>query len=407
MKTNTSAKCLSLLLGIAVIFFFSSCSKDHSSGSGTTAKSEGYRLMEYIFEPNGQGAYLLSFDSLMSGSISPVNNGIDVTGTFPAYATFYNKGYYYYCDNNIFYKYKVDTSNNQLVRIGGIAFPYYDIGRAQRYWVGDNTLVTVGVKDSAIYYGIVDVSSMSLTASGKLDIPFYSGATIHDPSSGAELTPTISINSFKVDGSNALVEYSFGTNPNIDGVGDVLYYAKLDYPAMSNISAKTYTKSGWYPAGDGQFYDENGNSYEITDKGGAGGEQHAIYRIKKGEFYPDATYNFPLSYKDCIIPFGCYIGNGKALLGFSSYNHSDTHLIVDVNAQTVIRNLGTDLPDAANSFVWNGFIENGKLYFPFLKYDDKSANIYEYDPATDKLTKGLEIDGTPYSIQLFNKIEGE
>ncbi|GAA4807902.1 hypothetical protein GCM10023231_41450 [Olivibacter ginsenosidimutans] len=408
MKTNKIATCVLLLLSISAVLSFSSCSKDHDSDVEETSPNLGYRIIAYANSTNvAQGRYLLPFDTLTSGSISPVNYGWELTGTIPYAATYYHKGYYYFYQDNQLNKYKIDKTTNQFTKVSGMVFTYFSPDKP--YWVDDHTMVFVGAKDKAASYVIVDADNMIATASGKLDIPYYSGPTPRDPSTNAALTPEFNIFFFNVTGNKAVVGYSYSTSayPDIHGVADVNYYAEMDYPSMKNVTIKQ--DAGNEYMSNVNFEDENGNIYLVTANYINDSSKNGVIRINKGEYLPDPSYFLEAIQSDQYKSFSfaiytaVYLGNGKAFIaGHGEYN---TYLLLDLNAKTV-KDLGDKLPQNDWEFASydNALVENNKLYF-FAS--GSTSAIYEYDPATDRLTKGLELNGGVYAGALFHKVEGE
>lgn len=411
MKTNTRVKCTFFLFGIAAMLSIVSCSKEHAGGSVTSVDTLGYRVLTVLNSTNiGQGLFLLPVDTLTGGSVSPVNYGYDLSGTIPHDGLYYHKGYYYFIQNNELYKYKIDKATNQFTKVGGVVFTYFSSTALPIDWVDDHTAVFIGSHDSIASYAIIDVDDMTTTAGGKLDIPFYSGPTLRDPSTNGALTPSFNIFFYKVEGSKAVVGYTYDTYPEIPGTTDINYYAEMDYPSMQNVTIKTASRSEYFQPMS-YFSDENGNYYLPTANrwwGGDNTRQEGVIRINKGEYLPDPSYFLSITKfnqnNEFDIVSTSYIGNGKAFLGGDGqYN---TYLLIDVNTQTELKNLGDTLPQNPWAFLPQNYslADNGKLYFADC---GDNGGIYRYDPATDQLTRGTQFTGGVFGLELFHKVENE
>lgn len=411
MKTKTTLKWLYLLLAVTTVLSICSCSKDHAGGSNKSADTLGYSIVTFVNSSNvAQGEFILPFDTLTSGTVSPVNYGYDVTGTFPYYGFYYHKGYYYFVQDNQLYKYTIDKSTHQFVKAAGMVFTYFTPGLAP-YWVDDHTMVYVGAQGNTASYVIINADDMTVTGSGKLDIPYYSGGTVRDPGSNAVLTPSFNIFFFSVVGDKALIGYSFSTSayPDIHGVADVNYYAEMDYPSMTNVTIKKDSRYEYMAVGE-NFKDENGNMYLVTANYINDSTLNGVLKINKGTYSPDDTYFLQAidaaTYKSFsfAIHTAVYVGNGLAYLaGNGQYN---TNLLINVNNKTVVKDLGASLPQQEWAFANfdNAMVENNKLYF---FGSGATSAIYQYDPSTDQLTKGLELNGGVYSAALLHKEESE
>jgi hypothetical protein len=95
-----------------------------------------------------------------------------------------------------------------------------------------------------------------------------------------------------------------------------------------------------------------------------------------------------------MVPAMWYIGNGKAIvrsrIAGTSIDTDHYFCVIDVKSGALIKKL--DLPADKGERMVNGVIvEDGKAFIA-VNAADKDY-IWQYDPATDKLTKGVEVVG--------------
>ena len=129
-----------------------------------------------------------------------------------------------------------------------------------------------------------------------------------------------------------------------------------------------------------------------------------VYRIKNGATALDPTYFFDLSAKtdNGMGAAMWHIGNGKAIVRTrikgESIDAEHSFSVIDVRTGTFIKTL--DLPaDKGERMVNAVVVEDGKAYIA-VNAADKDY-IWEYDPASEKLTKGAEfVDGIDYILRL-------
>jgi hypothetical protein len=191
--------------------------------------------------------------------------------------------------------------------------------------------------------------------------------------------------------------------------------AAVDYPSMSVSKLLEDDKSRW-PGGPTRynpysFVDEKGDLYFATvPEGGWDYDGPSlIYRIKSGADVLDNTYSFNYSSQagGNTVQAMWYVGNGKAIVrgripadrsnADFYYNWDSNFALIDVQTGTFIKKF--DLPvDKGQIYVQAVVVEDGKAYMLVNGANSKGA-IWEYDPATDKLTKGATF-GAGYDILL-------
>ena len=97
-----------------------------------------------------------------------------------------------------------------------------------------------------------------------------------------------------------------------------------------------------------------------------------------------------------------YIGNGKAIvrsrINGQSIDTDHYYCLIDVKTGTFIKKL--DLPvDKGERMVNAVIVEDGKAFIAVNAAD--RDYIWQYDPATDQLTKGVEfIGGIDYILRI-------
>ena len=153
------------------------------------------------------------------------------------------------------------------------------------------------------------------------------------------------------------------------------------------------------------FFDELGTLYLVTFSDGTNAEGKAIekgklFRIKKGEYNIDPTYNgFPDS--DGKLLTTQYMGNGKLLTysrnddkGTKIASYSHYYSIVDIFAGTRTRLSfdGTEIPYSSGRFSQRSAVDRaaGKAYIG-VNTESAAPCIYIYDIKTGEIKKGVDM----------------
>lgn len=396
-----------LLGAIAVAFSFISC-EDNSGSKEPEPEAGSFAIWTQLGSWPNTNYYILGSNSLSEGAIKLEGNGIDVT-TILNNSVITRDGFYYFYNTTEgkFGKYKIENGATTVVK----EFPFtHLLSLAGHTWVDANTLVLIGgvTGAKAVNYAIINVSTMTITKTGTV--------------SGLPAAPETH-QLYRVGGD---IQYKDGkvffSVINYNG-SDFTLFKQLNtlavsYPdfAVTKVSTDTRTAglgntSGYYAT---SFVDEAGDMYFLTSwngtlSGGAGQSKKSIYRIKKGADVLDPTYYMDVEAEiGFVASSGVFmnLGNGKAILKYqisSTDNTAKTRFtIINITTGKEIRKL-TEVPDAASS-ERNVLVDGGKAYIASLSGEGKDY-IWIYDPATDKVTRGLQIEGGYTSFSRIDKLK--
>lgn len=380
-------------------FALNGCSDSDDNGNTPVEEAGKYSAVLCVGAWPNTAYYIADVPSLMSGSISLKGNGAEMTGKVYAQDIIQKDGFYYHANfgSGRFGKYHVEKG--ALVVDKEVPFTF--LNWSSYVWVDDQTLIVLGDAEGEGRYGIVKVADMSITT-GKFDLKAKPKNFTGYNFGFAEYR----------DGK-LFLGYSFAfsdwnlkplpANPEFN-------VAVVSYPSMkieSTISdARTTTPGGPIVYAPASFKDENGDIYFITDpvSGYDYKSPSAVYRIKNGATTLDPAYYFDLSAKTSngMGAAMWYVGNGKAIvrtrLGGESIDADHSFSVIDVKTGAFVKTLA--LPaDKGQRMVNAVVVEDGKAYIAVN--GENQDNIWEYDPAADKLTKGAEfVDGIDFILRL-------
>lgn len=396
-----------LLLGAALsIAAFSACSDD---GPGSTPEViEDPEFAIIIGTDNGR--FFLPVEDLMTGTISPVGKGTDVSTILTWEENVVQKGRdIYHVDPNAakFGKYRFEDGVLKTIReIPFSQLPSLYIG--WHAWIDDNQLI-IGPRSSN-FYAIINVESMVVTKSGEFD---RTGIPEHHARRVFSVIPK---------GDKLLLGYGL-YNEETQVHYDKSYMAVLDFPSLENLRVTSEDERS-APIGalrNGYFanFSEGGNTYILTHPIPLGANKPNVpsgfYRVKDGNHEIDPEYFFNISAElngDQQLGVA-YLGQGKALL--INAHDTDTHvkdwndwwyaamwqyIIVDVNTQKIVRTL--DFPLLGNSR--SAVVHNGKAYIAVNDPGADAVYIWEYDSNTDQLKRGAKIDGADNDTPMLYKL---
>ncbi|SKB51329.1 DUF4374 domain-containing protein [Dyadobacter psychrophilus] len=344
--------------------------------------------------------YIADVPSLTEGTISLQGNGAEMTGKVYAQDIIQKDGFYYHANFNSGRLGKYHVENGALLVDKEVPFTW--LNWSSYAWADNETLVIFGTGESEGRYAIVKVADMTVTT-GKLNLEAL-------PKGFDEY----SIGFAEYRANKLFVGYGFGSSdftnyPNMP-VYSKFNVAVINYPAMtteSNISdTRTTTPGGPIVYAPASFIDENNDIYFISDpvSGYDYKSPSSVYRIKSGSTQLDTGYYFDFSAK-VNKEMGAamwYIGNGKAIIrtrtAGQSIDADHSFSVIDVKSGAFIKKL--DLPaDKGERMVQAVVVEDGKAYIA-VNATDKDY-IWQYDPASDKLTKGAEfVGGIDYILRL-------
>jgi len=348
--------------------------------------------------------YIADIPSLTSGTISLQGNGAEMTGKVYAQDVIQKDGFYYHANYNSGRLGKYHVENGVLVTDKEV--PFTHLNWSSYVWADNQTLVIFGTGVNNDInegrYAVVKVSDMSVST-GKLSLQAFPDG-FSDYSFGFA----------EYRGGKIFLGYSFASSdwsqyPNMP-VYQQFNVAVINYAGMtveSNISDIRSTAPGgpivYAPA---SFQDEKGDIYFITDpvSNYDYNSPSAVYRIKSGSTTLDAGYYFDFSSRvsNQMGAAMWYIGDGKAIVRTRAAGQSidaDHYFsVINVQTGTFIKKLNLPV-DKGERMVQAVIMEDDKAYIA-VNAEDKDY-IWEYDPASDKLTAGAEfIGGIDYILRL-------
>ncbi|WP_131538839.1 DUF4374 domain-containing protein [Pedobacter nototheniae] len=391
LKTNSKRFVLSAL--VMLVAGFSACKKSSTDPETTPpVGSTDYSLLVSAGSP--AGTYILHTSSLTEGSVTTAGNGVETTDL----TVITTKGGYYYATNAAgnLVKFSSDNKKNTIVKeipFNKITWAYWS---SFYLWKDDNTLIFFSVNSGLQYeYATLNVSTMTFTASGNINIPV--------PNAGYYYWG----NSATFVGNKLYISYTKNANADDISVNES-YLAAIDYPAMNNITVSTDTRFN-YPShytlhAPGAFTD-NSVAYflnsptiwatKMTNK------PFGIYRVKTGATAVDNTYFYELTDRTKEEALGLYhVGTGKAIVkildktqidGSSAYStkYITDYYVVDVVNQTKTK---LDIPKSISGGYSENVLVDGGVAYIAAKTND-GFYIYQYNVATGTVKRGLKLEG--------------
>lgn len=408
MQTNYLKKSVrALALSFSAFAILAACSSDKDGGDTPTPVADP-EFAVAIGTDNGR--YLLPIKDLMSGKISPVGQGTNVSTIFTWEENIIQKGrdfYHVNPDASKFGKYRFEDGVLKTVKeIPFSHLPSLYIG--WHIWIDDANLM-VGPRGSN-HYAIINVKDMAVTKSGEFDrkdIPEKFNRRVYS------VIPR---------GNKLIIGFDL-YNEETQKTNRKSYTAELDYPSLTNLKV-TGEDSKSAPLGalrNGYLghLDSEGDTYILTHPIplGAGYEElpTAFYRVNKNDNKLDPNYFFNISnLLNGDQQLGVVdLGNSKVLL----INAHDTkthvkewndwwyaamwqYVVVDIKAQKIVRKL--DFPLLGNSR--SAVVHQGKAYIAVNDPTADAVYVWEYDSNTDKLTKGAKIEGADGDTPMLYKL---
>ena len=380
-----------------VLFSISGCEKRNT---GNVEEGTKYSAVLCIGSWPNIAYYISGIPSLTSGTISLKGNGAEMTGKVYAQDVIQKDGFYYHANAGSGRLGKYHVENGVLITDKEIPFSW--LSWASYTWVDNNTLVIIGEGKGEARYAIIKVDKMTLKI-GRL--------TLNAIPSGFQV---YNIGFAEYRNNKIFLGYGFGSNdwtnyPKMP-VYPKSYVAVIDYTSMNVEKSIEETRSnglgGSSVYAPSSFIDENNDLYFISDPVNIYDykSNSAMYRIKSGSTEIDPTYffNFSAAANGEKAPAMWYIGNGKAIvrsrIAGESIDTDHYYRIIDVKTGTMIKKL--DLPaDKGERMVNAVIVEDGKAFIVVNAAD--RDYIWQYNPATDQLTKGVEfIGGIDYILRI-------
>lgn len=313
----------------------------------------------------------------------------------------YKDGYYYGIDDGKPKFTRYIPTENGLVTDVEMPFHHADWNAFESWynWLDDKTIFLGSTVDGHHFsYNIIDVKSMKLTASGRLDLPkpakglYYCGVT------------------GQYRDHQLYVSYTHHSGwQSKQPCNDTTFLAVIDYPSMKTVAISKDTRStspgGLYLFAPFSFMDQKQDIYLMAAPGGRT-HRHptattGIFRVKKDEKALDKDYFFPVADKAKEEGYLLYpLGQGKALMKMVPKTRIKQYMdylergvadyyVLDLEKKTKTK---LDLPADGLSFTENVLVEDGKAYIGINENKNESW-IWEYDIATGNLKKGLKVGG--------------
>lgn len=383
-----------------------SCSKDDTKVIDPEPEDSSFAIWVQLGSWPQTSYYIMNVPSLAEGSVKLEGNGVDVT-TLLNNSVISKDGFYYFYNTTEgkFGKYKIENGAVVVVK----EFPFtHLLSLAGHSWIDANTLVLIGgvTGAKAVNYAVINTGAMTITKTG----------TVSGLPEAPETHPL-----YRVGGD---IQYKDGklffSVINYNG-SDFTLFKRLNTMAVSypdfvvtKVSTDTRTAglgntSGYFAT---SFVDEAGDMYFITSWNGISGgvsTKKSIYRIKKGADVLDPTYYMDVEAEIGFIPASgvlMNLGNGKAIIKYMTTDNSVTaknkFAIINIATGKEFRKLN-EVPEGLGS-ERNVFVENGKAYIAALSGEGKDY-IWIYDSATDKVTRGLELQGGYTSFSRIDKLK--
>ncbi|ETZ19091.1 DUF4374 domain-containing protein [Pedobacter sp. V48] len=386
-----------LLLIALILISVSGCEK---RDIGNVEEGSKYSAILCVGSWPNTAYYITSIPSLTSGTISLKGNGAEMTGKVYAQDVVQKDGFYYHANANSGRLGKYHVENGSLLIDKEIPFAW--LNWSSYTWADNNTLVIFGEGNGEARYAVVKVDKMTIKT-GTLSLE-----TIP---SGFQ---TYNIGFAEYRANKLFLGYGFGSNdwaqyPNMP-VYQKSFVAVIDYSTMavekSLVDTRTTGLGGPNVYAPSSFVDENNDLYFISDPVNVYDYKSpaVMYRIKNGQTEIDPSYffNFSAAANNEMAPAMWYIGNGKAIvrsrIAGQSIDTDHYFRVIDVKNGSLIKKL--DLPVDKGERMVNGVIvEDGKAFIAVNAAD--RDYIWEYDPTTEKLTRGVEfIGGIDYILRI-------
>ncbi|WP_255607626.1 DUF4374 domain-containing protein [Pedobacter polysacchareus] len=386
-----------LLMLTILVLSISGCEKRKE---GQVEEGTNYAAILCVGSWPNTAYYISSIPSLTSGTISLKGNGAEMTGKVYAQDVIQRDGLYYHMNSTSgrFGKYHVE--NGSLLIDKEIPFAY--LSWSSYAWADNNTLVIFGEGNGEARFAVVKVDKMTIKT-GKFDLGKIPAGF-----------QQYSFGFAQYRDSKLFLGYSFASNdwsvfPNMP-VYPKSFVAVIDYHTMAVEKSLEETRTTGLGSlniyAPSSFVDENNDLYFISDPvtGYDYKSPSVMYRIKSGstEIDPDYFFNFSAASNNEKGAAMWYIGNGKAIVRsrISGDNIDLDHYyrLIDIKSGTMIKKL--DLPADKGERMVNAVIVEGGKAFIAVNAADRDY-IWQYNPATDQLTKGVEfVGGIDYILRI-------
>jgi hypothetical protein len=385
-----------IILGLISLL---SCEKDKNEPEITD--SGHYVLCLGVTSSDATAYYAVTTSDLMSGTISPLNNGLEQTG----YRDFEQGG------QTIFSIGGLGVTNVNAITMGADG-SLHESGN----FVFTQTLNVFTQADNSTMLGL-ELPAKSADADVfkfyKVDINTTAiTQTVESPLAPLTEVEWPSITGMAIGNGFVYITYC-QMNPTTyeTAYTDTTYVAVYSYPDLSFQKIMKDTRTG--PAGswnayNGIFSVENGDLYIMSNSAIANGYSQST---KNAAFLriPKATTDFDNYYFDFESKSGGlkpahiqYVGNGLVFAEVSTNSNQtiadrwgDKNLkccIIDLNRQTITDITDIPVHDGDGGRRFTALVENGYVYYPVVT--PNGIFIYQIDPISAKAIKGAEVQTT-------------
>jgi len=390
MFTTLTKQTLLVLITLSA-FAFQGCKKSDSPQEEEEATEKNYGLVVSAGTP--AATYVLNTSLLNSGTLTTAGNGAETnTGIIT------QRGEYFYGTNDAGNLVKFTSSNkvNTVVKeipFNQISWAYYS---SFYTWKDDKTLVLFSMKEALQFeYATLNVETMTITASGNINIPLPPKGHYYWGNSAVFL------------GNKLYISYNL-TDENTSLPLNEVYLASMDFP---NVSAVTVTKDtrfnqpAHYTLNLPATFVDNGYAYFMNSPtlwiGGETGGSYSIYRVASRATAIDATYQFELTDRTKEEATDLYyVGNGKAIVKlidktqlatWADYDGkfiTDYYILDVVNKSKVKLNIPKSVP---NLYSINVLHDGDLVYIGALTAE--GYYVYNYNLVTGAVAKGAKLEG--------------
>jgi len=398
-------KNLTFSLGLGTLLF--ACDSDSTNtpgpGDGNGSAKTKYVISALPVGSTGVADYLLTADSLTSGTVSTKGNGKEQDGTYRYYVTHKNR----------FFSLLYGQGNP------GAVTTYNLDGTGQLNKVSDFQAETVQV------FAPVgdDVLTIKVPRSGNESASFF-----RINAEQSKIVGEAQLNIVRLAANGERAHFTWATQ-----VGDKVYAPYMSIKGVSpDVFGTNYPDSAWiavlsYPSltvekvikdnrisfigryfNNGLAVDEQGDVYAYSGSVATSSgkltstKPSAIVRIKAGTTEFDKSYLFNVQQASGGYSIGSqlYVGQGNFVLHMNSAADKDAYgagnrlAVVNVYNQTFKWVEGTPDPALVTDVTTTNYTpKDGKTGFVGITQADGSSYVYKIDAVTAKATRGLKVDG--------------
>lgn len=395
MSTTIKRQSFLLLFALTVLGF-SACKKSSSTPEETPGEKQ-YGLLVTAGTPAAR--YVLNTSDLTQGTLTTAGNGAETN-----VSVITQRGEYFYGTNNAGNLIKFTSSNkvNTIVKeipFSQISWAYYSSFFA---WKDEKTLVLLSMKEALQFeYATLNVETMTITASGNINIPLPPAGHYYWGNNVAFL------------GNKLYISYNV-VNSTTDVPLNEIRLASMDFPNVSNVTVTTDTRFN-QPAhytlnAPGSFVYNNYaymlNAPTIWIFGETGGS-FSVYRVANGATTTDASYQFELTDRTKEEVSGLFnLGGGKAIVkvmdksqiaSYQDYAKKISEFyVIDVVNKTKTK---LDIPKSVATPYNNDILVDGNVAY-IAASTNAGYYVYTYNAATGSVTRGAKLDGVNGVSQL-------